>query len=361
MNRGGLENRLMDIYRNINREQIQFDFLTFRNEPGFFDREIESYGGNIFYFKPINIKNFFSVPEKICTFLKNNPQYKIVHAHVDKWCGIILKGAYKAGVPVRIAHSRISLGNTSLKNIIKNIFKNVIMLFTNRYITHRFSVSKKAGCWLFGGKAVNKGKVVIWPNAIDCKRFIYNADIRNKIRDELGLEDAYTLVNVGNLHYQKNHKFLMNVFDDFYKIHPNSKLLLIGDDYVNGQYKKYAQSKNSAEKIIFLGPRSDIVNLLQAGDVFVFPSLYEGFPGSVLEAQAAGLPCIISNTISKEIILTGKIISLSVNKGTKIWVNELIKFIGNDRVEVQKVLIDKGYDIFELCKNLSNFYLKNSI
>lgn len=352
MNRGGLESLVMDIYRGIDRERIQFDFLTFREIPGYFDEEIRSLGGNVHYLSPITIKNFSAVPSRVCSFLKKHPQYKIVHAHLDQWCGIVLKGAKQANTPVRIAHSH----STYLTFNIENIIRNIIKLPVNKYATHRFAISQKAGIWLFGKKNVGNGNVTIWHNAVNCDKFRYNDDVRKKMRSELDLNDACTIVHVGNLRYPKNPLFLIDIFCDLIKKIPNSKLLSIGKDCMDGQCQRYAEQKKCIDKIMFLGMRSDVAQLLQAGDVFVFPSRWEGFPGAVLEAQAAGLPCVISDAITDEVCLTDNIAQLPINKGTDIWVNKICEFNGSAQADSYNILVQKGFDISVLSKKLSDFY-----
>jgi glycosyltransferase involved in cell wall biosynthesis len=353
MNCGGIENLLMNIYRNINRKYIQFDFLTFRKETGYFDEEIKSLGGKIFYTKSLTVKNVLS-NSKLNSFFLKHPEYKIVHAHLNQWCGIVLRSVKYAGIPVRIAHSHTSLNKINLENSVKNIIK--LSVNANKYATHRFSCSSKASCWLYGKKEVKYGKINIWPNTIDCDKFRYNAETRTKKRSELRLNDAYTLIHVGRLHPAKNHLLLIDIFDNLSKKIPNSKLLIIGDDQMNGQCQKYASQKKSVNNIMFLGGRSDIAELLQAGDVVVYPSFYEGFPVAVLEAQAAGLPCVISDTITNEVCLTDNIVQLPINKGTDIWMNKIMEFKNLDRIDTYDTLVGKGYDIHALCKNLSEFY-----
>lgn len=360
MNYGGIEVLLMNIYRNIIQKQIQFDFLTFRKTRGHFDDEIESLGGKIYYLKPVNIKRVLigDVNRELYTFFMEHPEYKIVHSHLT-WSGIILKNAKFAGVPVRIAHShssyaRIPLGKAAFKNMIKNNIKHSV----NQYATHRFACSLMAGYWLFGKKTVDKGYVDVWPNAIDCEKFIKcAAESRMKMRAQLGLKDhTLVLIHVGRLTLPKNHFFLIDVFDDLTSKIPDSKLLIVGADSMNGQCQKYASKKRAHDNIIFLGARSDIAELLQAGDLFVFPSFFEGFAIAALEALAAGLPCLVSETTPDDVCLTNDIIKLPLNKGTDIWVKKILEFKNKGRANNYDILVEKGYDIHALHGKLSEFY-----
>ena len=353
MNRAGMENRLMDIYRHINREKVQFDFYTCRRTPGIFDEEIISLGGRIFYNDSLSMKNIASIPNQFSTFLRKHYEYGIVHCHLNQWCGLVLAGAKKANVPVRIAHSRTSLEKSSLKNSVKNLIK----LPVNYTATHRFAVSEKAGQWLFGRKAVSSGSVQIWPNAIDCEKFRFNPVVRDQVRKELCIENMFTLIHVGNLRPEKNHIFLLDVFLEVKSELPNSQLMLIGADYLNGAIQHEAKKLGIYEDILFLGSRSDIHKLLQAGDVFVFPSFYEGFPGAVLEAQAAGLPCLLSDIITHEVKVLKSTIYLSLKEPPLRWAQAAISTMSGDRYTAYKKIIVARYDIYTVSKSYAEFYL----
>lgn len=351
MNRAGLESRLMDIYRNIDRSRIQFDFFTCRKEIGSFDDEIKAMGGKIYYNNSLDLKGIHKVSNQFKSFLSEHTEYKIVHCHLNQWCGLVLKGAKQANVPVRIAHSRTSLQKFTAKNFIKNLLK----LSTNRYATHYFAVSRKAGEWLFGEKMMNSGKVEIWPNAIDCKKFIYNPQKRKKIREALGLGNELTLIHVGNIRPEKNHSFLFQVFKQVLERQPTSKLILVGRDTSNGAIQSLAREIHIDQSVRFLGSRSDVADLLQAGDVFVFPSFYEGFPGAVLEAQAAGLPCVISDTITNEVCITDNVIQLPLGD-IQPWVDEIMKTVQYQRKDITSQIYRAGYDITTLAEKLMGFY-----
>jgi glycosyltransferase involved in cell wall biosynthesis len=348
MNRGGMESRLMDIYRNIDHSRIQFDFFTCRMDKGQFDDEIEALGGKVFYSQPLSIKNMLSIPKLVKGFLIKHPEYKIVHAHVNQWCGLILKGAQKVRVPVRIAHSRTSLEVHSAKNFVKNIIK----ISTNKYAIYRFAVSEKAGKWLFGPNT----NFEVWPNAIQCEKFTFESSMRYAVREELGLKDEFTVIHVGNLKPEKNHSFLLEVFAELLKIHECSRLVLVGKDGVDGAFARKAKELCISEKVSFLGSRNDVNRLLQGGDVFVFPSLYEGFPGAVLEAQASGLPCIISDTITSEVCITQLVTQLPLSIGAKKWVESIIQKKGYPRNDTQSYFKQTGYDINSLVVKLMAFY-----
>jgi len=337
MNRAGLESRLMDIYRNIDRSRIQFDFFTCRKEMGSFDDEIKTMGGKVYYNNPLDLRGIHWISSRFKSFLLDHSEYKIVHCHLNQWCGLVLKGAKQANVPVRIAHSRTSLQKFSANNLIKNLVK----FSTNRYATHYFAVSRKAGEWLFGKRMVDLGIVEIWPNAIDCKKFIYNPQKRKKMRETLGLSNDFVLIHVGNLRPEKNHAFLFQIFKRVLDEQPSAKLILVGRDMMGGKLQSLAREIGIDHSVQFLGSRSDVPDLLQAGDVFVFPSLYEGFPGAVLEAQAAGLPCVISDTITDEVCITNNVKQLPLGD-IRPWEEEIIKAVQYERKDTYRQLYKAG-------------------
>jgi glycosyltransferase involved in cell wall biosynthesis len=354
MNRAGLENRLMDLYRHIDRASVQFDFYTCSSSKGYYDEEILALGGKVYYSSKLSIRYAHKTPYRFAQFLLNHPEYKIVHCHLNQWCGLVLKGAHMAGVPIRIAHSRTALEKVSLKNCVKNVIKTSV----NKYCTHKMSVSEKAGVWLFGKSSVNKGEVYILPNAIDVKKFRFDPNIRKLYRETLGLGDAtLVVIHVGNLRPEKNHKYLVDVFAALKALQMDSKLVLVGADYMNGEIHRYVQKRKLERDVIILGSRSDVSSLLQAGDVFVFPSFYEGFPGAVLEAQASGLPCVISDRITREVCVTDKVTRLSIKSKPEVWANTVLEHyqrFGPDRNSND--LRDSRYDVTSSVRELFDYY-----
>lgn len=354
MNRGGMESRLMDLYRNMDHSKVQFDFYTFRKNPGEFDKEIESLGGRIFYNENLSIKNLRRNLKDLQKFLLAQGNYSIVHCHMNQWCGLLLMSAKKAAVPVRIAHSRTSLNKTSLKNYVKNVIK----LPVNVMATHKFAVSKLAGEWLFGKRAAASGEVEVWPNAIECDKFAFSMDTRSRIRKELGIADEFTLIHVGNLRVEKNHEYIIKVFSKLKKYIPNAKLILVGKDNRNGYIHDISKDANVFDDILFLGSRTNVCELLQAGDVFVFPSHYEGFPGAVLEAEASGLFCVISKNITEEVCIGNLVERISITEDCiDSWVNTILNKPHIDRDTAYKIVSNNGYDIKTTAEKLENFYL----
>jgi glycosyltransferase involved in cell wall biosynthesis len=202
------------------------------------------------------------------------------------------------------------------------------------------------------------GSVRVLPNAIDCEKFAFNPVRRDQIRKQLSLGNALTLIHVGNLRPEKNHKFLLQVFGEVLKIIPDARLLLVGEDYVDGLVQREAEKGGIIDSISFLGSCSNVSDLLQASDVFVFPSLYEGFPGAVLEAQANGLPCIISESITREIHVLPTTRDFPLSISPYKWALEIVNSKSQNRKEAAKLVAEAGYDISSYSSYMTNLYLQ---
>lgn len=351
MNRGGLESRLMDIIRNLDFQRVQMDIFTYRLEPGLMDEEAEAYGCKIYYNKPLTIRNMFQYVEYFADFLRKHPEYQIIHAHQDAWCSVFCKGAKLAGVPIRIAHSRTAISSFNIKNMLKNIIK----LPVGKYATHFFAVSDLAGEWLFGKRNVKKGKVEIWHNAIEAKKYQYDAEKRNEKRQELGVTDKYVVLHVGNFTPPKNHERIIKIFREIYRKRKDAVLLLVGKEE-NPNIRTIVEQLEIKNAVRFLGTRTDINELLFAGDIFLFPSIFEGMPGAVIEAQTAGLPCVISDSITKEVCITNHIVQVPLSVSDEVWAEQVLRMQEPDRIAAYEEIRKAGYDIDVLVKKLTKFY-----
>lgn len=355
MERGGMESRLMDILRNLDYQKISIDIFTTCKKPGIFDTEIKCLGSEIYYNPELSVKNMIGYVDFFKSFLKQHPEYNIVHTHQNAWCSVFCKGAYLAGVPVRIAHSRTAVSTLTLKNIVKNVIK----IPTCHYATHYFAVSKPAGKWLFGKKNMESGKVRIWKNAIECQKFRYDPVVRYEKRKLLGIQDKEVIMHVGNFTRPKNQEFLIEVIRHFKELESNCILFFVGGETADGLQKKAIEKVkeyNLSDRVCFLGNRDDVNELLQAADVFCFPSLFEGLPGAVLEAQAAGLPCVISAAITEEakVLSTTKMISLKA--GVNVWCQEIMNSLTIERRDTFDEMVHAGFDIRILTRELTKFY-----
>ena len=339
----------MDLYRRLDRTRFQYDFYIESGNKGLYDDEIALLGGKVYYNKASLRQNIPNL-KAFRVFLKNHKEYRCIYAY-NQWAGWYLREAARVRIPVRIASSRTSVQTQNYKNVIKNLVKFNI----NSYATHKFAVSRKAAEWLFGKEEVSCGRVTVWANAIDTGRFAFDPDVRIKIRSELGLEYSFVVIHVGNIRYEKNHEYLLRVFCEIRKKHDNAALVLIGA----GDSESLTEQMNELHinnSVYFLGVREDVPDLLNAGDVFIFPSLYEGFPGAVLEAEASGLNCIISDSITDEVKITDNILYLSLNEKPGKWAEKVDEFDSNDREKAWEIVKKAGYDISELTERTERFY-----
>lgn len=349
MHRAGLETMLMNYYRNIDRTKIQFDFLTHRPYRSDYDEEIESLGGKIYYAPRLYPQNYPAYFKWMRKFFKEHPEYKIVHSHIDTMSYLPLLAAKKAGIPIRIAHSH----NTSLDRDFKYLLKQYFRFRINSVCTHRLACGEEAGKFLFGNQEF---KVI--PNAIDAEKFYFNEELRYKKRKELCLEDKFVVGHVGRLSYQKNHKFLIEIFNELLKKEPDSILLLVGVGEKEEELKRQVKSLNIEDKVNFLGNRSDVNELYQAMDVFVMPSFFEGIPVVGVEAQFANLPCIFSDKVPEEVKFTDNCVFFPLSKGLDSWVNDVLEVYDNCRLKQSNSFKDSIYNIEYSHTLLENVYLE---
>ena len=349
MDRGGLETMLMNYYRHMDREAVQFDFLVHREERGAYDSEIETLGGKI-YRLPRLVPWSHAYQKALDTFFAKRPDYKIVHVHQDCLSSVILKAAEKRGVPVRIAHSHNANQDKNLKYPIKLFYRRQIP----DYATELFSCGKEAGEWMFRGASYT-----VLNNAIDAKWYTYSRDVRRRLRAELNIaENALVLGHVGRFSPQKNHSFLVDVFAEVHRNDPDAVLLLVGGGDGRAGIEKKIQALGLADKVIFTGIRSDVPELMQAMDVFVFPSLYEGLPVTLVEAQAAGLPCIISDRIPDDCKLTELVRAVSLEQPVSEWAQEIQTARMIPREDTSAAIAAAGFDIRENAQWLQNYYIQ---
>lgn len=359
MNRNGLESRIMDIYRNIDRDKVQFDFLTQREKEGHFDEEIEKLGGHVYHMSAPNPIRFISYIRKMNMFFKEHKEYKIVHSHINTFSSWVLLAAKKEGVPVRIAHSRTWGMEKNWKSIFKYISKKIINIPT----THKFACSKQAGKWLFGNKGIlppNHFKVI--PNSIEIDKFVFNKEKRKEIRKELNLSDQeIAIIHVGRFVPQKNHIFLLKVFKKITEIKSDAKLFLIGEGELENKIKEECEKLNISHAVTFLGVKNNVGDYLNAMDCFIFPSLFEGFGTVVIEAQCNGLNVLASDSIPHETKVTDLVDFMSLKMNYKQWSEKVIEMIqegaSNERERYADLVKKSGYDIRDTYSDLENFYL----
>lgn len=349
MERGGLESMLMNYYRHIDREKVQFDFLVHRQERAAFDDEIESLGGKI-YRLPRLVPWSTSYLSALNRFFDEHPEYNVVHVHQDCLSSVILKAAAQHNVPARIAHSHNANQDRNLKYPIKLWYRRSIP----QYATNLFACGKDAGDWMFSG-----AQYQIINNAIDAAAYTYDSEKRAEMRQEFGLRDKLVVGHVGRFNPQKNHPFLLDIFTTLLKKEPNAVLLLVGGGEDMPKIQAKAQTQGIVEHVRFLGVRSDVADLMQAMDVFAFPSLYEGLPVTMVEAQSAGLPCLISDRVPPECILTDGLVDiLPLSADPEAWAEKILEKRKVPRTDRRAEIAAHGFDITTEAVKLQEFYLE---
>ena len=350
---GGVEAVVMNYYRHIDRTKIQFDFICDEDSTNIPYEEIEQLGGKLILIPPY--QRAFKYHKALKRVLKEG-NYKIIHSHISTMSVFSLFAAKCAGVPVRIAHSH---STTNKKEKKKNLMKQVLRPFSKVFATDYMCCSELAGRWLFGDKEYNKGNVYLLNNAIDLDKFKYNEPLRKKKRKELGIKDDTLVIgHIGRFVAQKNHDYLIDIFNDIHKKNNNSILLLAGQGPLMEDIKNKVKELNLDDSVKFLGQRNDANELYQAFDVFLLPSLYEGLPVVGVEAQAAGLLCYLSDDMTKETKVLDITKFMSLNNASEEWANNILDDVKKyKRIDTSKEMTAKNFNIKEEAKKLEEYYL----
>ena len=328
---GGAESRVMDLYRHMDRSEIQFDFLVTQGTGRHYEEEIKNLGGKIYYlprFRVINIGEY----KKACRefFETHKGEYAAVHGHMTSTAAVYLPIAKKAGVPLTIAHARSAGVDPGIKGKItrfmrRNLYKRCDMML---------SCSDEASVSAFG--QAHAKDVKFMPNAIDTKDFIFDASVRTEIRAKHNLDDRFIIGHVGSFRYAKNHEFLVELFANLLKEWeqdnlkekigmPRPVLMLLGDGELRSQIEEKVERLGISADVIFTGNIAPVAPYYQAFDMLIFPSHYEGMPGTVVEAQAAGLPCIISDKITPQVGVTDLVTYMSLDVSMEEWISAILE------------------------------------
>lgn len=357
MNRGGLETMLMNYYRHIDRTKVQFDFLVHRAEQGAYDDEIRSMGGRIYRVPPMSIGCLCKYWRELNNFFSSHHEYQIVHSHLDSLSTLALRAARKNAVPVRIAHSHSS---GFLDGGIRKMLKQCSKIFLNNSCTHFFACGQAAGAFMFGRRVIEEGSLVILRNAIDINRLRFSSEKRSKIREKLAIAaDDFVLGHTGRFTFEKNHKFLIDVFFEVVKNNPKAKLILLGEGSLCGQIKDTVRSCGLDNKVFFCGSVQNVDEYLSAMDVFVFPSLSEGLGMAAIEAQAAGLPVIASSAVPSDIAITENVYFVSLKASPKYWAQTILSYTEIPRSFDENSSAARSYEINNNVMFLQNFYLNS--
>lgn len=355
MNRGGAETMIMNLYRNIDRTKIQFDFVENTTERAAYDEEIEQLGGRIYHcprFRGFNYPEYRNWWRRF--FHEYGREFAAVHGHLGSTAAIYLAEAKRYGI-FTIAHSH----NTRSALTCKRLCYDLLSYRTRFIADFFFACSKEAGRDRFGVHTVQGHHFKVIRNAIDVNEFRYDENIRRRARTELGIGEKDLVVgHVGRFEKQKNHRFLIECFCRIAGARKNAKLLLIGDGILKKEMEEKVRHLGLEDKVIFAGVRKDVGFMLQAMDIFLFPSHYEGLGIALIEAQAAGLPCIISDVVPDEAVLIRKLVrKLSLEEGPKAWAIQVLQAAKHRREDCSDAVKKGGYDIHSATEWMEAFYL----
>lgn len=361
MDRGGAETMMMNYLRHFDRSKVAYDFLVNRDYRAAYEDEIEALGGRIYRMCPMYPQYFGRYKREFRNFLEQHTEYRIIHSNLEERSYFPLRIAAEKGIPVRIAHAH----NRPVGFNLKSIFREYFRMRLPKYVTHMFACGTEAGDWLYGEKS--RDRVIQQRNAIDTSAYRYDAAIATQVREEFGVTDSGTFVlgHVGRFFPQKNHTFLIDIFAEVHKRHPNSVLWLVGGGELNDALKNQIKAKvddlGLSGAVEFLGVRGDVNRLLQGMDSFILPSLYEGLPVTMIEAQASGLPCTISDRVPEQCDVTGNVQIIGLNATPAEWAKRILdqhaEYAGTNRTGGTDKVTKAGFDIKANAEWLQRFYV----
>lgn len=355
MGRAGIETMLMNYYREIDRSRIQFDFLANKPVPGEYDEEIRSLGGRVFVSPGLNPLHFPRYRRYMAELLRDNPDIRIVHAHNEAMGYYALQSARDAGIRIRIAHAH----NTRIIRDYKYPLKLVCKQMLPGAATDYWSCGRDAGIYYYGEKRWNTSGFILH-NAIDVERFGFRPEVRERKRRQQGLEKCFVIGHVGRFNVQKNHSRLLDIFAAAARDIPEARLVLIGTGELEKAMKEKARGLGILDRTIMPGQMADVSEWYQAMDCFVLPSLFEGLPVVGIEAQAAGLPCVFSDRVTDEILLSPEARRISLDTDDAEWARQIaaIRQSETNRLKGKETVRQAGYDIHTEARKLQEIYLE---
>lgn len=357
LDRGGAETMILNLYRRMDRQRVQFDFVIHTEESCDYSREVEALGGRIYGMRPLRVSTALAYRKQWRAFFKKHPEYRLVHGHMRSTASLYLAEAARAGC-VTIAHSH----NTTSGQGASALVKDVLQYPLRHQADYLFACSKKAGVWLFGKKACQGPSFHLLLNGIEPELFAYTEEKRQEVRRQMDAEEKLIFLHVGRLEWQKNHAFLFRVFREACGMAASQAagrecrlwLCGTGDDVL--RIRQLAEEEGIGDKVDFLGVREDVAELMAAADVMVFPSLFEGLPVTLVEAQCAGLPVLMSDAITGEVMLTDWIEMASLEAPPAAWAEEALRMAAVKRQDGRAAVREGGYDVAQQAMWLQNFY-----
>lgn len=371
---GGAESRIMDLYRCMDREKVQFDFLVHQGGigqcreqeqmvrcPEFYDEEVKSLGGKIYLLPKFKVYNYFAYKKAARRFFKKHSDFCAVQGHMTSTAAIYLPEARKAGIRILAAHARSAGVDKGMKGVLTRILRIPLL----KRADYCFACSEEAGESVFGKKWKDSAKAKIIPNAVDAQKFVYQEKVRKKVREELGISDCYVIGHVGRFHYAKNHEFLLEIFaafrDRMNREGKRTALILLGEGAGMEMSREQARQLGIDKDILFMGNQREVWKYYQAMDYFVFPSRFEGLPGTVVEAQAAGLRCIISDRITRATGFSSLVHYEDIALPAGEWAEYIIGHMFYERKDMCPTVKNAGFDVKEQAKRMERFYMTGEL
>ena len=353
---GGQEMMALNFFKYINREEFTFDYIVYGEHIGELEKEVLDMGGRVFHLPLTSTFNILKNYKMLYLHMLKYGPYDVVHSHTYLNNGIILLAAKKAKIKTRISHCHTSESGKS-KKFIYNIYAFIMKQLIKNYSTEYIACSQNAGNHLYGKHCFNNYGIVI-KNGIDLESYCFNYKKRKDVRDQLGIsKNTIVLGNVSRLSKEKNHTYMIAIAHELKKSNLNFLFLLVGGGPLLNSLKEECEKQNVSEIFLFLGPREDVPSLLQAMDIIIHPSFFEGLPVALVEAQAAGLPCIISANITHEIKMSENVSFIDIQENSiSLWVKKIIEYSNVLRNNDCQQLKQNGYDIKESCKILESIY-----
>ena len=350
LNVGGSQTMIMNIYRNIDRTKMQFDFVLDHPKETYFAEEVKALGAKIYTMPGFNGANAAEVKRDWNNFFYTHPEYKVLHSHVRSYASLYLPIAKKHGVKT-IIHSHSTSNGTGAAAMAKNALQYPL----KKQADILMACSTEAGLWLYGEKACKSDRYVFMPNAVDLERFSFRETSRKALREKLGLENRLVIGHVGRFIADKNHRFLVEAFAKLHEKRPDSTLLLVGEGELQRAAAQRAVELGVAEDVILTGNRNDVPELLSAMDIFAFPSRREGLPVTLIEAQAAGLPCLVSEAVTTDVAISPLVKRLPIDNAG-LWAEEMLKAPG--RQDVTDCIVRAGFDVKASAQQMYELYLR---
>ena len=349
---GGVANFVMNVYRRIDREKVQFDFALTSGNPGMLDEEARQLGARTFYFDKDK-----TLIDNLNGILRREGPFAAVHSHVFFYSGLILRSARLAGVGCRIAHAHNAHTGES-GSVLRKAYEGVMRRMIRGSATVLLGCSEKACRYVFGEGIMKDARCCVLPDGIDCGRFAFCESRRESVRAEYGLQDSFTVGHVGHFNPAKNHEKILSVFAEIAKRRKDAALLLVGDGELEADVRARAAALGIADRVVFTGAMPDVENAYQAMDVFLFPSRYEGFGMAMIEAQASGLACVASDVVPAETNAAGRAVYLPLEADDTAWAEAVLAAPARERDGSSMLRVKETYDIDIVAEKLCDIYCR---